>query len=109
MKECKVVRTTNYNPFPIQSAPITSMEVESSVLGTYTVVFKDAAIDHAYGDALCEALRADNRVERASYYSDYDSQKIELVLAFHATDMKVILKEAVLHVLGCLNGLLQEM
>ena len=85
------------------------MDVETSVLGTYTIVFKDSAIDHAYGDALCEALRTDNRVERASYYSDYDSQKIELVLAFHSTDMKIILKDAVLNVIGAVNGLLHDM
>ena len=85
------------------------MDVTSTVLGTYTIVFKDKAVDHAYGDALCDALRTDNRIERASHYSDYDSQKIELVVAFAATDMKVILKEAVLSVLASVNSILSEL
>ena len=85
------------------------MDVTSTVLGTYTIVFRDKAFDHAYGDALCDALRIDNRVERASHYSDYDSQKIELVLSFTSTDMKVILKDAVMSVLSSVNSILLDL
>ena len=85
------------------------MEVASSVLGTYTIVFKDAAIDHAYGESLCDTLRMDNRVERASHYSDYDSQKIELVMASPSMEMKIVLKDAILNLLETVHSMHREL
>lgn len=56
------------------------MEVTSSALGVYTIVFEDKAVDHAFGEHFCSLLQSDPRVERASHYSDYDSQKLEVVI-----------------------------
>jgi DNA-directed RNA polymerase subunit L len=69
------------------------MDVTSTVLGTYTIVFRDRDLDHAFGELLCEHMRDDVRVERASYYSDYDSHKVELVTK---ADVEVSAKTVVL-------------
>lgn len=56
------------------------MEIISDALGAYTVIFTDTSLDHAFGDAICNKLRKDVRVERASHFVDFDSQKLEVVI-----------------------------
>jgi DNA-directed RNA polymerase subunit L len=74
------------------------MEITSDALGAYTVVFADKDLDHAFGDAICNKLRKDARVERASHYVDFDSHKLEVVLredlAAHLS-VKCVLEDSV--------------
>ena len=86
-------------------------EIVSDALGTYTIVFTDTDLDHAFGDAVCNKLRKDVRVERASHYSDVDSQKLELViredLAAHLS-VKCVLQDAVGDIIAETNQLLTQ-
>ena len=85
------------------------MQVSSTVLGTYIVIFPDPSIDHAFGDALCCKLRLDSlNVSRASYFSDYDAHKLELVLVHAAADPKEILMTAVSTLLSEVSGILDQ-
>lgn len=85
------------------------MDVTSTELGTYTILFHDKALDHAFAQWLCEKLVEDPRVERASHYSDYDSDKIELVVypadAASITPQRLV-KRCVLHMMEDLDTLM---
>lgn len=87
------------------------MEVTSSSLGVYTLVFTDRNLDHAFGDLLCCVLRDDARVERASHYTDYDSQKLEVVMheSFAATArIELVVQDAVYVIFKQVGSLINQ-
>ena len=86
------------------------MNISSEVLGTYIISFKDASIDHAYGDALCNILRLDSEsVSRASYFSDYDSHKLEVVLVHPSADPKLLVRSAIAALITEATEILQDL